>query len=61
MIEVGSVIKSKFRMDNHVARMGLVIKVVEANKSNLAQVFWPHNRTTGWVKCEDMEIVSESR
>ena len=47
MIEVGNVVKSKFRMANHVARMGLVIKVVEANKSDLAQVFWPHNRTTG--------------
>ena len=58
MIEVGSVVKSKFRMADHVARMGLVIKVVEASKSDLAQVFWPHNRTTGWVKCEDMEVVA---
>ena len=58
MIEVGSVVKSKFRMADHVARMGLVIKVVAASKSDLAQVFWPHNRTTGWVKCEDMEVVA---
>ena len=58
MIEVGNVVKSKFRMANHVARMGLVIKV-GGSKSDLAQVFWPHNRTTGWVKCEDMEVISD--
>lgn len=58
MIEAGNIVKSKFRMANHIARMGLVIKVVEASKSNLAQVFWPHNRTTGWVKCGDIEVIS---
>ena len=54
MIEVGSVVKSKFRMVNHTARMGLVMKMA----GELAQIFWPHNRSTGWVKCEDMEVVA---
>ena len=58
MIEVGNVVKSKFRMANHVARMGLVVKVTGI-KSDLAQIYWPHSRSTGWVKCEDMEVVSD--
>tara|TARA_B100000900_G_scaffold314461_1_gene273320 strand:- start:119 stop:301 length:183 start_codon:yes stop_codon:yes gene_type:complete len=56
MIEVGYIVKSKYRMENHRARMGLVMKVL-GDGSDIAKVFWPHNRTTGWVKCEDMEIV----
>ena len=58
MIEVGTVVKSKFRMANHVARMGLVVKV-GGSKSDLAQIYWPHSRSTGWVKCEDMEVISD--
>lgn len=58
MIEVGNVVKSKFRMANHVARMGLVVKV-GGSKSDLAQIYWPHSRSTGWVKCEDMEVISD--
>ena len=54
MIEIGSVVKSKYLVSGHTARIGLVTKTVGA----LAQVFWPHSRSTGWVKCEDMEVVS---
>ena len=62
MIEVGSVVKSKFRMANHVARMGLVVKLLDRPEGkHMAQIYWPHSRSTGWVKCDDMEIVSESR
>ena len=62
MIEVGNVVKSKFRMANHVARMGLVIKLLDRPEGkHMAQIYWPHSRSTGWVKCEDMEVISESR
>lgn len=57
MIKLGSVVKSKYRMENHVARIGLVVKV-GGSKSDLAQIFWPHSGSTGWVKCEDMEVVA---
>ena len=57
MIEVGSVVKSKYLVSGHTARMGLVTKIA-GSLSDLAQVYWPHNRTFGWVKCEDMEVVA---
>ena len=57
MIEVGSVVKSKYLVSGHVARIGLVTKTV----GKLAEVFWPHSRSKGWVKCEDMEVVNASR
>ena len=57
MIEVGSVVKSKFFVANHTARMGLVMKL----KGELAQVYWPHSRSTGWVKCEEVEVLNEDR
>ena len=60
MIEVGNVVKSRYRMANHVARIGLVVKI-GGSKSDLAQIYWPHSRSTGWVKCVDMEVVSENR
>lgn len=60
MIEVGNIVKSKYLVENHVARIGLVVKI-GGSKSDLAQIYWPHSRSTGWVKCEDMEVVSESR
>ena len=62
MIEVGSVVKSKFRVANHVARMGLVVKLLDRPEGkHMVQVFWPHSRSTGWVKCEDMEVINASR
>ena len=54
MIKLGSIVKSKYRMENHTARIGLVTKTV----GKLAEVFWPHSGSTGWVKCEDMEVVA---
>ena len=62
MIEVGSVVKSKFLVANHVARMGLVVKLLDRPEGkHMAQIYWPHSRSTGWVKCEDMEVINASR
>ncbi|MBP04613.1 MAG: hypothetical protein CMA72_07525 [Euryarchaeota archaeon] len=57
MIEVGSIVKSKYHLERKRARMGVVIKVTGENEE-LAQVYYPHRRDTGWVKSEDMEVVS---
>ena len=60
MIEVGNVVKSKFRMANHVARMGLVVKLLDRPEGkHMAQIYWPHSRSTGWVQCKDMEVISD--
>ena len=41
MIEVGNVVKSKFRMANHVARMGLVVKLLDRPEGkHMAQIYW---------------------
>ena len=60
MLEVGNIVKSKYTMERHRARIGLVMKVLR-DGSEIAQVYWPHNRTFGFVKCKDMEVVSEDR
>ena len=43
--------------------VGLIMKVREGAFVNqpLAQVYWPHSRTFGWVEAKDMEVVSEDR
>ena len=58
MLEVGNIVKSKYTIDGHTARVGIVMKVLR-DGSDIAQVYWPHKRTSGFVKCEDMEVVSE--
>ena len=60
MLEVGNIVKSKYTMQRHRARIGLVTKVLR-DGSEIAQVYWPHNRTFGWVRCKEMEDVSEDR
>mgnify|MGYP001206122651 FL=1 len=60
MLEVGNIVKSKYTVARHRARVGLVMKVLR-DGSEIAQVYWPHNRTFGWVKCKEMEVVSEDR
>ena len=46
----------------HRPRIGLVVKLLDRPEGkHMAQVYWPHRRDTGWVKCDDMEIVDESR
>ena len=60
MLEVGNIVKSKYTVDRHRARIGIVMKVLR-DGSEIAQVYWPHKRASGFVKCEDMEVVSESR
>ena len=61
MIEVGNIVKSKYTVDGHRARIGVVIKLREGAYEGqpLAQVFWPHSRKTGWVDSKDVEVVSD--
>ena len=63
MIEVGSIVKSKYTVERHRARIGLVMQLREGAFENqpLAQVYWPHSRAFGWVEAVDMEVVGESR
>ena len=60
MLEVGNIVKSKYTMERHRARIGLVMRLREGAFENqpLAQVYWPHSRTLGWVEAKDMEVVS---
>ena len=60
MIEVGSIVRSKYTVERHRARIGIVIQMREGAYVDqpLAQVFWPHCRDTGWVEAKDMEVVS---
>ena len=62
-MKIGSIVKSKYTVSGHRARMGIVVKVREGAFENqpLAQVFWPHRRATGWVEAKDMEVISEGR
>ena len=61
MLEVGNIVKSRYTVDRHRARIGLVMQLREGAFENqpLAQVYWPHSRTFGWVEAKDMEIVSD--
>ena len=63
MIEVGNIVKSRYTVERHRARIGLVMQLREGAFENqpLAQVYWPHSRTFGWVEAKDMEVISESR
>mgnify|MGYP003148925460 CR=1 FL=1 len=60
-MKVGNIVKSKYAVERHRARIGLVMKVREGAFENqpLAQVYWPHSRTFGWVEAKDMEVVNE--
>ena len=61
MLEVGNIVKSKYTMERHRARIGVVMQLREGAFENqpLAQVYWPHSRTFGWVEAKNMEIVSD--
>jgi hypothetical protein len=61
MLEVGNIVKSKYTMERHRARIGVVMQLRDGAFENqpLAQVYWPHKRTFGWVEAKDMEIVSD--
>ena len=62
-VKVGSLVKSKYTVSGHRARMGVVIQMREGAFENqpLAQVFWPYKGDTGWVEAKDMEVIDESR
>ena len=61
MLEVGNIVRSKYTVERHRARIGLVMQLREGAFENqpLAQVYWPHSRTFGWVEVKDMEVVSD--
>ena len=60
MLEVGNIVRSKYTVDRHRARIGIVMQLREGAYEDqpLAQVYWPHRRDTGWVEAKDMEVVS---
>jgi hypothetical protein len=60
MLEVGNIVRSKYTVERHRARIGLVMQLREGAfvEQPLAQVYWPHSRTFGWVEAKDMEVVS---
>ena len=62
-MKVGSIVKSRYTVSGHRARMGIVLQLREGAFENqpLAQVFWPHRSDTGWVEAKDMEVISEGR
>jgi hypothetical protein len=59
MIKVGWIVLSKDRMGRRAkaGKLGLVVKL-GGSLNDLAQVYWPHRRKFGWVKSEDMKVVS---
>ena len=63
MIEVGNIVRSKYTAERGLprGRTGIVIQMREGAYENqpLAQVYWPHSRTFGWVEAKDMEVVSD--
>jgi type II restriction/modification system DNA methylase subunit YeeA len=60
MLEVGNIVKSKYTIRGHNTNIGLVMQLRDGAFENqpLAQVYWPHSRTFGWVEAKDMEVVS---
>jgi len=62
-VKVGDLVKSKYTVEGHRARFGLVMQLRDGAFENqpLAQVYWPHSSTFGWVEAIDMEIVDEGR
>ena len=61
MLEVGNIVRSKYTVELHRARIGLVmqLRVGAFVVLPLAQVYWPHSRTFGWVEAKDMEVVGD--
>ena len=59
MIEVGSMVQSKYRLSNSgkEGNLGLVVKL-GGSLNDLAQVYYPKTRTFGWVKSKDMKVVA---
>ncbi len=62
-MKVGSMVKSRYTVSGHRARIGIVLQLREGafEDQPLAKVFWPHRSDTGWVEAKDMEVVSEGR
>ena len=60
MLKVGNIVKSRYTVERHRARIGLVMQLRDGAYENqpLAQVYWPHSRTFVWVEAKDMDVVS---
>ena len=61
MLKVGNIVKSRYTVERHRARIGLVMQLRDGAYENqpLVQIYWPHSRTFGWVEAKDMEVVSD--
>lgn len=57
MIKVGNIVQSQYIHNGKQGNIGIVIKV-GGSLSDLAQVFYPKTRTSGWVKAEDMKVIA---
>ena len=58
MIKVGSMVQSKYRLSSgKEGNLGVVLRFHDAVPT-LMQVFYPKTRTSGWVKDEDMKVVT---
>jgi len=61
MIEVGSMVQSKYVLSNgKKGNLGLVMKMrnTEEGPYALAHVFYPKTRTFGWVAIKDMKVIA---
>tara|TARA_Y100000592_G_scaffold78873_1_gene124206 strand:+ start:248 stop:442 length:195 start_codon:yes stop_codon:yes gene_type:complete len=61
MIEVGNMVRSKYRLSNgKQGNLGLVMDLRNTAEEArvLAHLYYPKTRTFGWVHVKDMEVVS---
>ena len=64
MIEVGSMVQSKYRLSSgEYGNLGLVMEmrhtVNQAGEVGaVAHVYYPKTRTSGWVVAKDMQVIS---
>ncbi len=58
MIEVGSMVQSKYRLSSSgkEGNLGLVMEL--RSNDAYAHVYYPKTRTFGWVKSKDMKVVA---
>ena len=57
MIKVGSMIQSEYTHNGREGALGIVLRLLNTD-GELARVFYPKTRTSGWVKIEDMKLIA---
>tara|TARA_B110000211_G_C13839250_1_gene447125 strand:+ start:576 stop:749 length:174 start_codon:yes stop_codon:yes gene_type:complete len=57
MIKVGSIIQSEYIHNGKKGALGIVLRLLNTD-GELARVFYPKTRTSGWVKIEDMKLIA---